>query len=203
MCCNTSTLTVHWHVLQVRGKKFSFIVPLFDLPLSRATTLTLLTRSSCGFRSISLCLDSRESRRGARPSMLLKRGHGSPPVTEFASTTTLIVAPTPTFTFVPPIRDNTPDLSSLSNPFACRVEWFKCLGNSLNFPHRLSPSSPCHPPPPPPPPPPVTSTAPVPSTPSSDSPTSSCDSPHPPPLYSICSCCAEKDAFKESTDAIK
>jgi hypothetical protein len=106
VCCNTSTLTVHWHVLQVRGKKFSFIVPLFNLPLSRATTLTLLTRSSCGFRSISLCLDSRESRRGARPSMLLKRGHGSPPVTEFASTMLNILYPQQTNRTLPAVLDS-------------------------------------------------------------------------------------------------
>jgi hypothetical protein len=40
-----------------------------------------------------------------------------------------IVSPTP----AQPTRESTLDLSPLSNPFACRIEWFDSLGNSLGF----------------------------------------------------------------------
>jgi hypothetical protein len=75
------------------------------------------------------------------------RGHGqqacpsSPPETEFVSTPKPIIAPNPSFTFVLPPRDTTLDLSPLSNPYACRVEWFDSHGNSLGFAPRLNPST--------------------------------------------------------------
>jgi hypothetical protein len=98
----------------------------------RATTLTFLTFSIWFQVAISMPRLRGKSKRGATwyaARGRAARGRGSPPETEFASTPTPIVAPTP----APPTRDNTPDLSPLSNPFACRVEWFDSLRNSLGF----------------------------------------------------------------------
>jgi hypothetical protein len=41
-----------------------------------------------------------------------------------------------------PDRASTPDLPPLSSPWACRVEWFDSMGNSLGFAPKLSPEPP-------------------------------------------------------------
>jgi hypothetical protein len=85
-----------------------------------------------------------------------------------------IVAPAP----AEPILEATQDLSSLSNPYGCRVEWFDAMGNSLGY--APPPPSPPRRPPPPASPPhhpdEATSTpSPLPSTPPNSRPRFTCD----------------------------
>jgi hypothetical protein len=123
---------------------------------------------------------------------------GSPPETDGIPILNPIEAPTP----AQPFRETTPDLSPLSNPYACRIEWFDNFDNSLGF-APPPPSPPRRPPPPPspprhpPPPPPVTSSAP------SVCPSSSSDSPLSPPLPSTCDRCADRATLMDSLDDLK
>jgi hypothetical protein len=109
-----------------------------------------------------------------------------------------VEAPTP----AQPFRETTLDLSPLSNPYACRIEWFENFGNSLGF-APPPPSPPRRPPPPPsppfhpPPPPSVASSAP------SVYSSSSSDSPLSPPLLSTCDRCADKAVIMDSLDDLK
>jgi hypothetical protein len=63
----------------------------------------------------------------------------------------LALAPILAPTLIEPLREVTLDLSPLSNPYDCRVEWFDTLGNSLGY-VPPPPSPPRRPPPPPSPP---------------------------------------------------
>jgi hypothetical protein len=99
-----------------------------------------------------------------------------PPENEAIPILAPILAPTPT----EPLREATPDLSPLSNPYSDRVEWFDTLGNSLGY----APSPPSPPRRPPPPPSPSRHQAEATSAPS-PLPSSSSDS----PLCSTCDRC--------------
>jgi hypothetical protein len=67
-----------------------------------------------------------------------------PPESEAIPVLAPIIAPTP----AEPLHEATPDLSPLSNPYDCRIEWFDTLGNSLGY-VPPPPSPPRRPPPPP------------------------------------------------------